>query len=78
MKATHTPGYQWLLDELIAKRKALGLTQTDLGATLGRPQSYIAKLESGEKQLDLMEFLSLAEALKLDAVSYVGKLIEKL
>lgn len=43
-----------------------GITQVQLSEAFGRPQSFIAKVESGERRLDVVEFLHLARLLNLD------------
>jgi transcriptional regulator with XRE-family HTH domain len=55
-----------LIDLLIEKRQAAGMTQADLAARLGEYQSFVARLESGERRVDVIEFLELAEALGFD------------
>ncbi|WP_185732832.1 helix-turn-helix domain-containing protein [Burkholderia seminalis] len=66
MKSTHTPQYRALLDHLIAARKASGLSQAELAARLGRPQSFVAKIEVGERRIDVIEFLELARILGIN------------
>ena len=44
---------------MIAARKAAGLTQHALARRLGRPQSFVAKYEGGERRLDVVEFVLL-------------------
>ncbi|KWV57984.1 MULTISPECIES: helix-turn-helix transcriptional regulator [Rhizobium] len=65
-----------LIELLIAKREAAGLTQVELAAKLGEYQSFVARLESGQRRVDLVEFLELSELLRFDAVE-VLKTIEK-
>jgi transcriptional regulator with XRE-family HTH domain len=55
-----------LIALLIAKREAAGLTQADLASRLGEYQSFVARLESGQRRIDVVEFLDLAEALGFD------------
>jgi transcriptional regulator with XRE-family HTH domain len=55
--------YDVALDSLIAARKKAGVTQVDLAARLGRPQSFVAKYEGGERRLDVAEYLSIARVL---------------
>ncbi|WP_413123455.1 helix-turn-helix domain-containing protein [Burkholderia orbicola] len=74
MKSTHTPQYRALLDHLIAARKASGLSQADLAARLGRPQSFIAKIEVGERRIDVIEFLELARILQVNPSSILESL----
>jgi len=42
------------------------MTQADLAARLDEYQSFVARLESGQRRIDVVEFLDLAEALGLD------------
>ena len=51
---------------LIEKREASGLTQCDVAAKLGEYQSFVARLESGQRRVDVVEFLELAEILGFD------------
>jgi transcriptional regulator with XRE-family HTH domain len=60
---------------LIGVRKAKGLTQWDVARKLGRPQSFVAKYEGGERRLDVPEFLEVAKALGADPCALLRKLI---
>nr|WP_256939272.1 helix-turn-helix transcriptional regulator [Ensifer adhaerens] len=51
---------------LIAKREAAGLTQTELAAKLAEYQSFVARLESGQRRVDVVEFLEFADLLDFD------------
>ena len=54
------------------------ITQTELAEKLEVPQSFIAKTEKGERRLDVIEFLSVASALKVDASAFISDLSKKL
>jgi transcriptional regulator with XRE-family HTH domain len=56
-----------LIALLIAKREAAGLTQTELAERLGEYQSFVARLESGQRRVDVVEFLELSKILDFDA-----------
>ena len=43
-----------------------GLRQQDVAEALGRPQSYVAKIESGERKADFVEVLELCNAVGLN------------
>ena len=57
-----------LISLLIAKREAAGMTQTELAEKLGEYQSFVARLESGQRRVDMVEFLELARHLNFDPV----------
>lgn len=59
-RSLRTPGHRALMQVLIASRKEAGLTQQELANRLGRPQSYIAKVEGGERRLDVIELIEWA------------------
>ena len=65
-KSTHTRQYRDFLDGLIQARKDAGLTQQQVADKLGRPQSFVAKYENGERRLDVVEFLEIANLLDAD------------
>lgn len=59
-KSIHSETYRDLVARLTEARKAAGLTQQALADRLGRPQSYVAKVEGLERRLDVVEFLVMA------------------
>jgi len=58
-----TQRHQEFIQFLVATRKAAGITQVELAARLDRPQSFVSKVERGERRLDVIEFCQVAEAL---------------
>jgi transcriptional regulator with XRE-family HTH domain len=65
-KTLHTERHRKLRELLVAQRKAAGLTQIVLARRLGKPPSYVAKYELGERRLDVLEFLDIAAAIGFD------------
>lgn len=55
-KSTFTPEYELLRARLVALRRAAGFTQRGLAERLGREQSFVGRLELGERRVDLLEF----------------------
>ncbi|MDZ4791849.1 MAG: helix-turn-helix transcriptional regulator [Hyphomicrobiales bacterium] len=41
------------------------MTQEQLAKRLGKPQSFVAKTEGGERRLDVVEFIDLVKAMKI-------------
>jgi len=66
--------HEALIEILIRKREATGLTQTQLAAELGVYQSFVARLESGQRRVDVVELIELAEILGFDASEVVRQL----
>ncbi len=67
----HTEAYRALIDRLIAARTKTGLTQQAVADRLGKPQSYVAKVEGLERRLDVIEFLTMACAVGLDPIPVI-------
>jgi transcriptional regulator with XRE-family HTH domain len=66
-KSLGSARHKALIELLIAKREAAGMTQTQLADKLGEYQSFVARLESGQRRVDVVEFLELADLLDFDA-----------
>jgi transcriptional regulator with XRE-family HTH domain len=75
-KTIHTERHRKLRELLKAKRKAAGLIQTVVAARLGKPPSYVAKYEGGDRRLDVLEFLDVAKAIGFDPCRLIRPLID--
>jgi transcriptional regulator with XRE-family HTH domain len=60
---------------MIDARRAAGLTQVQLAETLGRPQSFVAKYETGERRIDVVEFVAILQALGTDPHPLLARLV---
>jgi transcriptional regulator with XRE-family HTH domain len=58
--------YDRALEQLVRARKAARITQVGLAEKLGKPQSFVAKYEGGERRLDAAEFIGIARAIEAD------------
>lgn len=72
-KSLTSPEYARLIDLLVAARKSADIRQQTLAKKLGRPQSFIAKYEGGERRIDVVEFIAIARALDADPVRLFGE-----
>jgi transcriptional regulator with XRE-family HTH domain len=61
---------------LVAARKESGLTQVQLAERLSRPQSFVSKVERGERRLDVVEFFEVAQAIGIDPFAFLNTLNE--
>lgn len=59
--------YLVLLESLRAARKAAGLSQSEVASRLGKDQTFVSKIELGERHLDVIEFFDLCRALGVTA-----------
>ncbi len=69
-----TKKYEVFKELLIQYRKDAGITQQSLAERLNKPQSFVSKYESGERRLDVIEFLDVAKALQFDVYKFIKKL----
>ena len=69
-----SPEQQRLQDLLTDLRKSKGMTQADVAAALDKPQSFVAKYEGGERRLDVVEFISVVQALDTDPAKVLAKI----
>lgn len=61
MRSLYDARYRRLLERLRAARRAAGLSQHDVAAAVGRPQSFVSKCEGGERRVDAVELLEFAQ-----------------
>jgi transcriptional regulator with XRE-family HTH domain len=64
-KSLRSTSHQAVITVIAATRREAGLTQDDLASKLRWHRSTIAKIEAGERRVDVSEFIKIAEALKI-------------
>lgn len=67
-----SPVHRAVVVGLIDARKAAGLTQREVASRLGKPRSFIGKIEANERNLSVLEYLALAKVIGVDAASLLG------
>ena len=72
-----TTGCDFFCTLMVKARKQAGLTQSELAQRLRRPQSFVAKYESGERRLDVLEFVAIASAIGADPLKLLRSLIRQ-
>lgn len=77
-KSTHTPEYQRLIELLVETRRAAQLTQQQVADRLGKPQSYVAKVEGAERRIDVLEFAALVKAMNSNPTVLLDSLLSEL
>jgi transcriptional regulator with XRE-family HTH domain len=59
----------------VAARKAKGLRQVDIASRINKPQSFVSKMERGERRIDLVEFLVVTKAMDIDPMTIIHSLM---
>ena len=77
-RSVFTEAYSVLISTVVDARRSAGLTQVELSARLGKPQSFISKIEQGQRRLDLIEFCAIARAMGADPLALFEVVFEKL
>lgn len=77
-KSIFTTEYAVLRDLLRELRTEKGLTQVQLSETLGMPQSYVSKYETGERRLDVIELREVCQSLGTTLAAFAKKLEARL
>lgn len=72
-RTVHSAAQKRLSEMLRKERDDRGVLQAELAARLGRHQSFVSKIESGERRVDLVELQEIAEALGFDLVKFVRR-----
>ena len=75
-RGQHRACYVKVGELLAAWRNQAGLTQRDLAARLGMPQSSIAKIETAHRGLDVLELADWCRACNIDPVKGMATLVK--
>ena len=76
LKTLRSPRHRALCAALVSARKAAKLSQHALAARLKSSQTQIARIEIGERRLDVVEFLDMAKALHIDPHKVIADLMK--
>ena len=77
-KTIYTGPHVVLVDALILARKRSGLTQAEVGARIGRDQTFISIIENRQRQVTVLEFVALVRAMGQDAAEVFATVADKI
>jgi transcriptional regulator with XRE-family HTH domain len=72
-KSVHSEPYSVFAALLAGARKGVGMRQIELAQKLNKPQSFVSKFECGERRLDVIEFLTIMDALGVDPLAILAE-----
>src|SRR5438094_383805 len=73
-----TATHRELAAAVVELRRGAGLTQRQLAEAVGREQNYVGRIETGQRRVDLVEFVAICRACDADAEEEAAKLVRKI
>lgn len=73
-KTVWSQGNEALVALIKEKRLAAGLNQTQVAKAFGQRQTWLSHLESGDRRIDVIEFVKLGQIIGFDAAEELRKL----
>lgn len=69
----HDDSYQQFIELLVQRRKASGLSQQGVADALGWNQSQVAKIETCQRRIDVIELIRFAQVIGMDPSRLVSE-----
>lgn len=63
-KAIYSKDHKYLIERLKKSRVEVGMNQGEVAKQLGKTQSYVSKIESGQRRIDVIQLKDFAKAYK--------------
>jgi len=76
-KAMRDPLYLETIARLRAARRQAGVSQVELARRLGVRQSVVSKVETGERRLDVVEFIRWCREMGVSAATVLPQSLEE-
>jgi len=79
-KTLSTRCHKALIAFLVEKREEAGLSQAEFADRIGEYQSFVARLESGQRRVDVVEFIAFGKVLGFDpskALAGFARIVER-
>jgi transcriptional regulator with XRE-family HTH domain len=68
-----------ILGRVLAEaRDRAGLKQSEVAARLEVPASYLSKIESGTRRLDVVELIRIAQAMEIDPATVIDEIAARI
>jgi len=73
-----TGAHEELTRAVVELRKKAGLTQRQLAEAVGREQNFIGRIETGQRRVDLVEWVTICRACGADPETEIARLVRKI
>lgn len=70
-------GYDGVIEAVVSMRKEAGFTQRELAERIGREQSFIGRIETRQRRVDLVEFVWIARCCGFDGEKELAKVTKQ-
>ena len=70
-KSIYSKEHKFLVEQLKKAREEIGLDQKKVAKLLSRTQSYISKIESGQRRIDIVQLKKFARIYKKDLTFFI-------
>lgn len=75
MKTLYSPNSIKLANWLRIQRERKGLSMRQAGELLGKPHSFVGKVEIGQRRIDVVEFVWYCQRLGFDPIDGIKQII---
>ncbi len=73
----HNPAADLLAQTVVELRAATGMNQRELAALLGREQNYVARIETGQRRVDLIEWIQILRVLGVNPEQEIARIVRQ-
>lgn len=70
----HSNEHIWLREFFLKRRQELGLSQRALCNRMNVVSSFVGKVETGDRRLDIFEFITYCKGLQLDPIDVISQI----
>lgn len=70
-KSIRTKEHEAFMGLILKARKDAGLSQQQVADAMGWPQTYVSKVELGERRLDVIEFIKMADVIGFSKADFL-------
>jgi transcriptional regulator with XRE-family HTH domain len=74
-KHLRSAGHRALIAAIVEARKATGLTQREFAAKLNRSHNFVWRIEAGERQVNVLDFIGIDRAAGLEPAALMNRVV---
>jgi len=71
-KTIYTKDHKFIIEQLKKARNEAGFDQEKVAELLGKTQSYVSKIEAGQRRIDVVQLKEFAKIYKKELSYFIG------